>query len=336
MPIPLIAGAVLQGLGAAGNIIGAVGQSKEAVKQLDRQTQFGAQQKSAFTKGYGDLINKAQGLKTYQGDISKYIKAEQAAELGKRMAGGGRVAGEDIMREQARQSTANTLAFAQRAGGSSSDLLTAALMGQQQEGTLMQNIDITSQQTRQNMQQRAQDTYLATLGQTAAAQAQQAGLQFESESGKQQQLLGLAQGQFQGGMALDQSLFEQQQAAAGAVQNARSAIWSGIGGVASTVGAGLTQMRNQQDNLAMLGQIYGGSPQTSAAQGFKRFSMGLGQNPTIDFTPTISTRYPNAEGGAKGLSSFLTPTSNAPLSIFPNQPYSSDYSSLLNPMQPRQ
>jgi hypothetical protein len=37
-----------------------------------------------------------------------------------------------------------------------------------------------------------------------------------------------------------------------------SAIWSGIGGGASTIGGGLTQMRNQQDNLAMLGQIYGG------------------------------------------------------------------------------
>ena len=336
MAIPLIAGAVLQGLGAVGNIIGAVGQKAEAKRQFDRQTQFGAQQKSAFTKGYGDLINQAQGLKTYQGDISKYVKAEQAAELGKRMAGGGRVAGEDIMREQARQSTANTLAASQRAGGSSSDLLTAALMGQQQEGAQMQNIDITSQQQRQQMQQQAQQNYLQSLGQTAAAQAQQAGLQFESESGKQQQLLGLAQGQFQGGMALDQSLFEQQQAAAGAVQNAKSAIWSGIGGVASTIGGGLTQMRNQQDNLAMLGQIYGGSPQTSAAQGFKRFAMSQGENPTIDFKPNISTRYPNAEGGAKGFSSFLTPTSSAPLSIFPNQPYRSDYSSLLNPMQPRQ
>ena len=258
MAIPLIAGAVLQGLGAVGNIIGAFGQKAEAQRQFDRQTQFGKQQKSAFTKGYGDLINQAQGLKTYQGDISKYVKTEQAAELGKRMAGGGRVAGEDIMREQARQSTANTLAASQRAGGSSSDLLTAALMGQQQEGAQMQNIDITSQQQRQQMGQQAQQNYLQSLGQTAAAQAQQAGLQFESESGKQQQLLGLAQGQFQGGMALDQSLFEQQQAAAGAVQNAKSAIWSGIGGVASTVGAGLTQMRNQQDNLAMLGQIYGG------------------------------------------------------------------------------
>ena len=117
------------------------------------------------------------------------------------------------------------------------------------------------------MGQQAQQNYLQSLGQTAAAQAQQAGLQFESESGKQQQLLGLAQGQFQGGMALDQSLFEQQQAAAGAVQNAKSAIWSGIGGVASTIGGGLTQMRNQQDNLAMLGQIYGGGKKTNELTG---------------------------------------------------------------------
>ena len=274
MAIPLIAGAVLQGLGAVGNIIGAVGQKAEAKRQFDRQTQFGAQQKSAFTKGYGDLINQAQGLKTYQGDISKYVKAEQAAELGKRMAGGGRVAGEDIARQQVSQSTANTLAFAQRAGGSSSDLLTAALMGQQQEGAQMQNIDITSQQQRQQMGQQAQQNYLQSLGQTAAAQAQQAGLQFESESGKQQQLLGLAQGQFQGGMALDQSLFEQQQAAAGAVQNAKSAIWSGIGGVASTIGGGLTQMRNQQDNLAMLGQIYGGNSNAAYQSGTVQERMG--------------------------------------------------------------
>lgn len=260
-------GAILQGLGAVGSVIGAVGQKAEAERQFDRQTQFGAQQKSAFTKGYGDLINQAQGLKTYQGDISKYVKAEQAAELGKRMAGGGRVAGEDIMRQQAMQSTANTLAAAQRSGGSSSDLLTAALMGQQQEGAQMQNIDINSQQQRQQMGQQAQQNYLQSLGQTAAAQAQQAGIQFESESGKQQQLLGLAQGQFQGGMALDQSLFEQQQASAAAVQNAKSAIWSGIGGVASTIGGGLTQMKNQQDNLDMLGLIYGKGKKTHELTG---------------------------------------------------------------------
>jgi len=328
-------GMAASAVGGVLGVVGAIGQSDEAQRQFDRQTQFGKQQKSAFAKGYGDLINQAQGLKTYQGDISKYVKAEQAAELGKRMAGGGRVAGEDIMREQARQSTANTLAFAQRAGGSSSDLLTAALMGQQQEGTLMQNIDITSQQTRQNMQQRAQDTYLAALGQTAGAQAQQAGLQFESESGKQQQLLGLAQGQFQGGMALDQSLFEQQQASAAAVQNAKSAIWSGIGGLASGIGSGLMGVQAQDNNMKMLQAMYNPNPPSSAAQGFKRFAMSQGANPTIDFKPNISTRYPSANG-AQGLSSFLNPTSYPPLNSFQNQPFSAGYSSLLNPMQPRE
>lgn len=286
MPIPLIAGAVLQGLGAVGNIIGAVGQKAEAERQFDRQTEFGKQQKFAFSKGYGDLISQAQGLKTYQGDISKYTKAEQAAQLGKQMAGGGRVAGEDIMREQSRQSTANTLAFAQRAGGSSSDLLTAALMGQQQEGAQMQNIDITSQQQRQQMQQQAQQNYLQSLGQTAAAQAQQAGLQFESESGKQQQLLGLAQGQFQGGMALDQSLFEQQQASAAAVQNAKSAIWSGIGGVASTIGGGLTQMQNQTQNMDMLKRMY----PSGAEKAMKEFGTARPEAPKLGLSSFFGSK----------------------------------------------
>jgi hypothetical protein len=254
-------------IGAGLNVVGAIGQSDEAQRQFDRQTQFGQQQKAKFTQGYGDLINQAKGLKTYQGDISKYVKAEQAAQLGKQMAGGGRVAGEDIARQQASQSTANTLAAAQRAGGSSSDLLTAALMGQQQEGTQMQNIDVNSQQQRQQMQQQAQQNYLQSLGQTAAAQAQQAGLQFQSESGKQQQLLGLSQDQFQGGMALDQSLFEQQQAAAGAVQNAKSAIWSGIGGIASGIGSGLMGVQAQNNNMKMLGAMYPQGKTTNALAG---------------------------------------------------------------------
>ena len=302
-------------VGGALGVVGAIGQSDETKRQFDRQTEFGKQQKSNFTKGYGDLINQAKGIKTYQGDISKYVKAEQAAELGKRMAGGGRIAGEDIARQQVSQSTANTLAAAQRAGGSSSDLLTAALMGQQQEGTLMQNIDITSQQARQNMQQRAQDTYLATLGQTAGAAAQQAGLQFQSESGKEQQLLGLSQDQFQGGMALDQSLFEQQQASAAAVQNAKSAIWSGIGGIASGIGSGLMGVQAQDNNMKMLGAMYNQNAPSAAAQGFKRFAMSQGANPTIDFKTNISTRYPSADG-AQGFSSFFNPSNNLASSLY--------------------
>jgi len=274
-------GMAASAVGGVLGVVGAIGQSDEAQRQFDRQTQFGVQQKAKFSQGYGDLINQAKGLKTYQGDISKYTKAEQVAELSKRMAGGGRVAGEDIMREQARQSTANTLAAAQRAGGSSSDLLTAALMGQQQEGAQMQNIDINSQQQRQQMQQQAQQNYLQSLGQTAAAQAQQAGLQFQSESQKQQQLLGLSQDQFQGGMALDQSLFEQQQASAAAVQNAKSAIWSGIGGIASGIGSGLMGVQAQNNNMSTLGAMYPqGKANTGTDYNPSYFAQRMGALPT--------------------------------------------------------
>jgi hypothetical protein len=321
----MVAGAILQGVGALANVVGAIGQSEEAKRQFDRQTQFGVQQKANFTRGYGDLINQAKGLSTYQADISKFTKAEQAAALGKQMAGGGRVAGEDIARQQAMQSTANTLAAAQRSAGSSSDLLTAALMGQQQEGAAMQNIDVTSQQQRQQMGQQAQQNYLQSLGQTAAAQAQQAGLQFESESSKQQQLLGLSQQQFQGGMALDQSIFEQQQASAAAVQNAKSAIWSGIGGVASSIGGGLTQMQNQTQNMDMLKRMYPSGAEKAVTSFFapqtQQASLGLGS-------------FFGGKQLSSGVPSANMPAYQAP-SIFPNQPQT-NYSGLLNPLAPRQ
>jgi hypothetical protein len=317
-------GAILQGVGALANVVGAIGQSEEAKRQFDRQTQFGEQQKANFTKGYGDLINQAKGLSTYQADISKYTKAEQAAALGKQMAGGGRVAGEDIARQQAMQSTANTLAAAQRSAGSSSDLLTAALMGQQQEGTLMQNIDVNSQQQRQQMQQQAQQNYLQSLGQTAAAQAQQAGLQFQSESSKQQQLLGLSQEQFQGGLSLDQSIFEQQQAAAAAVQNAKSAIWSGIGGIASGVGQGIMGMQAQNQNMDMLKRMYPSGAEKAVGSFFapqtQQTPLGLG---SFFGSKQLSTGFPSTN---------VSPYS-APM-IFPNQPQT-NYSGLLNPSAPK-
>ena len=222
------------------NVFGAIGQKNEAEKQMYAIEAQGKKQKNAFDTGYADLISKAGALKTYQGDISRYTKAEQYAQNNIRAAGAGQVAGEGIMREQARQTTANTLAAAQRGATSSSDLLTAALMGQNQEGAQMQNIDIQSQQQRQSMQDRAQQNYLATLGQTAAASAQQAGMQFESENAKQMQLLGLEQEKFKGGMALDQSIFNQDRQAAANVQNAKSAIWGGIGNTLGAVGSNLT------------------------------------------------------------------------------------------------
>ena len=154
--------------------------------------------------------------------------------------------------------------------------------------------------------------------------AQQAGLQFESESSKQQQLLGLSQGQFQGGMALDQSLFEQQQAAAAAVQNAKSAIWSGIGGIASGVGQGLMSMQAQTQNMDMLKRMYPSGAEKAVTSFFapqaQQALLGLGS-------------FFGGKQLSSGVPSANMPAYQAP-SIFPNQPQT-NYSGLLNPLAPR-
>lgn len=255
-PITAGVGMGMQVLGGIANVVGAVGQKNEAKKQLAAQKAFGTQQRLSLSSGYGDLISQAKGLPTYQGDISRYLKTEGEAEMAKRMASGGQIAGEGIMREQARQTTANALAAARLGAGSGSDLLTAALMGQQQEGAQMQNINLQVGQQRQQMQQQAQQNYLSTLGQTAAAQAQQAGLEFASQSQKANQVLGLGREKLGQSMALEDQLFGAEQAKAAAVQQARSAIWSGIGGIASSIGGGLMGMSAQQNQMDMLKQMY--------------------------------------------------------------------------------
>jgi hypothetical protein len=243
-------------VGGIANVIGAVGQKNEAKKQLAAQKTFSGQQRAALKSGYGDLLSQAKGLPTYQGDISLFQKAQGEAEMAKRMASGGQIAGEGIMREQARQTTANTLAAARQGAGSGSDLLTAALMGQQQEGAQMQGIDLQVGQQRQQMQQQAQQNLLSSLGQTAAAQAQQAGMEFESQSQKANQILGLGREQLGQSMALEDQLFGQEQAKAAALQQARSAIYSGIGGIAQSIGGGLMGINAQQNQMSMLQQMY--------------------------------------------------------------------------------
>jgi hypothetical protein len=201
--------------------------------------------------------------------------------MAKRMASGGQIAGEGIMREQARQTTANTLAASRLGAGSGSDLLTAALLSQNQEGAQMQNIDLQVGQQRQQMQQQAQQNVLSTLGQTAAAQAQQAGMEFQSQQQKAQQILGLGREQLGQSMALEQNLFQSEQAKAAAVAQARAAIWSGIGGIAGSVGSGLMGMGAQQNQMDMLSKIYGIDKGTEAGFGYGRFAaeaIGSGSN----------------------------------------------------------
>ena len=252
-PVGIGAGIV----GGALNIIGGIGLKDEAERQMYAAEKFGKQQRETFEKGYGDLLASAKGLSTYKGDLSRYTRAEQAADMMRRTAGAGQMPGEARALEQTRQSTANMLSAAQRGAGSGADLLAAAALGQAQEGAQVSDIMARSQTLGYEEKQRAQQEYLQQLGQTAAAAARERGLEFESLSGKENTILGLNQQKLQGGMNLENQLFQQQQAAAGAVAKAKGALWSGAGDIFSGIGSGLMDMQSQADNMELLKSIYG-------------------------------------------------------------------------------
>jgi len=261
----MLAGIIGGAIQAGANIIGAVGKKKEAQKQLDAQRNYAGQQRSAFESGYGDLLSQAKGASTYQGDISRFQKVEQQADLAKRMASGmSRGAGEQIARDQAAQTSANVLAAATRGAGSGTDIMTAALLSQQGENQAQNAISARSAQEQMIAQNQAQQQQFAALGQTAAASARERGLEFQSLASKEAGIMGVTQNKLEGQMNLNQSLFESEQAKAAALQEAQGAIWSGIGGLASGIGGGLMQMKNQTANMDMLMKIYGGGGASNA------------------------------------------------------------------------
>ena len=251
-PIGIGAGVV----GGALNIIGGIGLKDEAERQMYAAEKFAKQQRETFDKGYADILASAKGLSTYKGDLSRYSKAEQAADLMRRTAGAGQMPGEARALEQTRQSTANMLSAAQRGAGSGADLLAAAALGQAQEGAQVSDIMARSQTLGYEEKQRAQQEYLQKLSETAAASARERGLEFESLSEKENTLLGLNQQKLQGGMKLDNQMFQMQQAAAGNVAKAKGALWSGAGDIFSGIGSGLMDMQSQADNMELLKSIY--------------------------------------------------------------------------------
>jgi hypothetical protein len=101
----------------------------------------------------------------------------------------------------------------------------------------------------------AQQQQFEALGRTAAASARERGLEFQSLAAKEANIMGVTQNRLEGQMNLNQSLFEGEQAKAAALQEARGAIWSGIGGLASGIGGGLMGMQNQASQLAALKQL---------------------------------------------------------------------------------
>jgi hypothetical protein len=252
-------GVGLQVIGGVGKMIGASRQKAEAEAQLERAKAFGISQKDKLTKGYSGLLNQANALETYKGDLSGYTKAEQQAEMNKRNALSGRSASEAIAQEQAAKTSANALAAGRLGAKSGTDLMTLAMLTQSGENEQMQNIAANADQQRMQMRLQAESNLLNTLGQTAAAQTQIGQAEFQSRLGKQNAILGLGQSQLGAEMDLAQNTFAQEQAASAAIANASAAMWGGGADVLSSIGTGLTgyaaQEKQMQNYLRMRGAM---------------------------------------------------------------------------------
>lgn len=244
-----VVGMGLQVLGGVGKMIGASRQKAEAEAQLERARSFGIAQKDRLTKGYTGLLNQANALETYKGDLSGYTKAEQQAEMNKRNALSGRTASEAIAQEQAAKTSANALAAGRLGAKSGTDLMTLALLTQGGENEQMQNIAANADQQRLQMRMQAENNLLSTLGQTAAAQTQIGQAEYQSRLGKQNTILGLGQSQLGAEMDLAQNTFAQEQAASAAIANASAAMWGGGGDILSSIGTGLTGYASQNKQM---------------------------------------------------------------------------------------
>jgi hypothetical protein len=320
MALPLILGA----LGGAAKLVGAFGKKSEAERQLDAQRVYAQQQRSTFNTGYGDLLSQAKSAATYQGDISRFQKVEQQADLAKRMASGqSRGAGEQIARDQAAQTSANVLAAATRGAGSGTDIMTAALLSQQGENQAQNAISARSAEEQRAAKAAAMAQEFAAFGNTAAAAARERGLEFSSLANKQANIMGVTQNKMEGEMNLNQSLFDQEQAKAAALEEARGAIWSGIGDIASGVSSGMMGMANQKAQMAMLNKIYGGGSTggdvLTGARAFASNAIGSGASlakmisPSfgqMQQLPTSKIKLPQApvySSGYDGLGNSITP-----------------------------
>jgi hypothetical protein len=249
-------GIALEGIGAIGGIIGAAGQYSEAQRQAERLRAFNKQQQTDFETGYTGLEAKAEALPTYTADVSLYNKLVSSADMSKRMAGAGQMAGTGIMRDQASQSAANAFRAGAVGARSGSDLMALAALTGGQEAAQNQNINLMQANFGQQEKQTALQNYYAALGQQAAGIQRERGAEYSSMLSKGQTKLGLAQNKLSQGLALKQSAFSGEAQSMASIADAEAAIWGGGGKLVSTVGKGLMDWGAQDSKLAALEAIY--------------------------------------------------------------------------------
>ena len=200
--LPLIAagGAILKGVGG---IISAAKQKKAAQEQLktlqsERVGALGQYDKMSegVMTGYENYIQNLQNMQTFQRDTSGMDSLIGNLRDNVVGAGGGRVAGEELLREEARQSTANLLASARQGTSSGADYQTQLALGMLGERQQMRGIDAQTQSQRERQVQQAKDALNSGLLSQAQFDERMQKLEFESQ---QQKDMGIASSQL--GMA---------------------------------------------------------------------------------------------------------------------------------------
>ena len=252
-----IAGSVLKGVGsliAAGQV---KRQAKDQLSDLKSQraralSQFGDIE-DTVTTGYQDYIAQLGTLPELQVDRSLADRAlEQTRE---RMigAGGGRVAGEELLREEARRTTANQIEAARASVGDGAGLLGAISLAGMSEAGRMRQIDIQTQRQRERELLQAESALERGLITRAQFERQAELAEFGAESRRQRDLatgeLSFAERQGQLGfqeMGIEKEYDQAISAQRAAINQAKASRIQSIFGMASGAAGAIGDFKRDQ------------------------------------------------------------------------------------------
>jgi len=171
---------------------------------------------------------------------------------------------DQLYREQAGRTSANTFARGAKGARSGTDLMSLAGLVGGQENQQMQNINIESANRGDWMRRMADQNMVGTIAQTAAATARERGLEFESILNKSNAGINLAREKGLGEMDQNWNLGQTNMAQRGALANSSAALFSGIGGIFRSMGGGIAQQNMQNQQMELLrGQMGLNTPQAS-------------------------------------------------------------------------
>jgi hypothetical protein len=248
-----MAAAGLQGVSTILDVIGSGIRAKEAKSQRERQRSFGAGQSQKLKQGVQNISDLIKGTSTYQPDTELYQQAQEQAAMQQRQASAqGRMPGEDIASQQIGQNAANAMAAARQGARSGTDLMTAALLGQNISGGQQLDLQKQSMMQKQARMDAMNQQYMNSLYQTAAETSRQRQLAFTSEAQKQQQLIGFQQNALQTELGQDYQIFQDDKRASGAYADTVGSIYSGIGGVFRGISSGMMASSAQDSQMALL------------------------------------------------------------------------------------